>query len=69
MGEAKRRGTFEQRKAAAIERDTHEREWGEKERARKLAAMPPAQRRSLQKSNLFFAQMLVIAAMAGSARR
>jgi hypothetical protein len=72
MGQAKRRGTFEERRAQAVEvenrrqKEAEEREIQRREeRARRIAALPPEQRREeLLRSNRPRRPFLLTAALA-----
>jgi translation initiation factor IF-2 len=50
MGEAKRRGTFEERRAQAIEREQLKREAAERAEAERRAAMTPEEREAEDKA-------------------
>jgi len=60
MGEAKRRGTFEQRKAEAIERRRIKHEALENERAERLKNMTPEERRVSSKAKNEFLEMVML---------
>jgi hypothetical protein len=50
MGQAKRRGTFEERKAQAIEREEHAEDARDEAKCQRLAAMTPAQREAEERA-------------------
>lgn len=63
MGQAKNRGTFEQRKAAAIERTERMREEMRKLDAERRANETPQERRERQKARMILASMMAMAEM------
>jgi hypothetical protein len=65
MGEANRRGTFEQRKSAGVARRTAQRQQRQEAIAIQKAAVTPEQRRAEHKNQMVMATMLGLAAMSG----
>lgn len=65
MGEANRRGTFEQRKIEGVARQTARQRQRQEAIAIKKAAATPEQRRAEHKGQMMMAAMLGLAAMSG----
>lgn len=65
MGEANRRGTFEQRKSAGVARQTAQQQQRQEAIAIRKAAATPEQRRAEHKGQMVLARMVGLAAMSG----
>lgn len=65
MGQARQRGTFEERREAAIERDNAEREERKLEEIRREASMTPEQRQKRHDMRMLITTMLGTAAGSG----